>query len=543
MPQKQSPTAKKCFPPQKGPLFGVLWWLATVLIFSYIAGTGGVRALQLVVGVRSLLALTGYVVMQIGLWKAEFKWDEEGSQAYLAAASRGTDVYKDKTPEELQKMVKISNVSIPEAKLKAAFPTPWGFLIGWWLWGLSYLFPISGSATIAPTFYGKIAPIVCFAISFVASVPMSDAVMYRKDNKKKLLSLMFLAGWITLGVCSALDVIEQLPKNVSTPESASSLAWFLCMAGPLTVIVSQKILFGARKMGTFWETQGKPNFNPIVYNMGGPLFVWAWFLFWMGTCALPVSQLGSGGGLWGSSGSTDHALAYATPGGGFYESALATIPLFTNCRTLVAFVSGCGMVPIVRFLDYAHDLDGPWMNERTYKRTGKVFSRWWLGTDGTYFGLFLESPVPFVIMWTLFGLSSWFTSPYSNAVDPGTREFIIFANCLTQGVDAGILIQQNLYAGNMAGKQKFSVPFVLLFVALAVNIGSSWGWRALKFSIPGAVLIVLGQKTVFGARRRGDYTMQHNGKANPYASVYVYTWGEVFFMMGWILICWGASMP
>ena len=70
-----------------------------------------------------------------------------------------------------------------------------------------------------------------------------------------------------------------------------------------------------------------------------------------------------------------------------------------------------------------------------------------------------------------------------------------------------------------------------------------WGWKALFLSLPGAMLIILGQKTVFGDRRRGDYTMQNGGRANPYEKVLVYSWGEVFFMMGWILICWGAAMP
>ena len=119
----------------------------------------------------------------------------------------------------------------------------------------------------------------------------------------------------------------------------------------------------------------------------------------------------------------------------------------------------------------------------------------------------------------------------------------MLVNCVIQGLDAGILIQQNLYAGNMEGKNKYSLPFVFLFITLALNIGSHWGWKALGLSLPGALLIILGQKTVFGDRRRGDYTMQNSGRANPYEKVLVYSWGEVFFMMGWILICWGASLP
>ena len=131
----------------------------------------------------------------------------------------------------------------------------------------------------------------------------------------------------------------------------------------------------------------------------------------------------------------------------------------------------------------------------------------------------------------------------NNTVDPPALSWVMLVICIIQGIVAGILIQQNLYAGNMAGKNKFSIPFVILFLALAIIVGTRINWYALILSLPGAILIVLGQKTVFGARKRGDYTMQNNGRANPYVKVFVYSWGEVFFMMGWILICWGASLP
>ena len=141
-------------------------------------------------------------------------------------------------------------------------------------------------------------------------------------------------------------------------------------------------------MGTFWEASGKPNFSPIVYNMGSPLFVWGWFLFWLGSCGIPIYKelLDSAS----SSTGVDLGEANATfPGNDIYAQESPSIPLFLNVRTLLAFVAGCGMVPVVGFLDYSHDLDGPWLGENT---EGKVFGKWWLGTDGTYFGVFLESP-------------------------------------------------------------------------------------------------------------------------------------------------------
>jgi len=150
---------------------------------------------------------------------------------------------------------------------------------------MSYLFPMNPTKDIDPSPFGIAAcvAIVCFAISYVASVPMSDAVMTRNGPKKKKLSLIFLLGWITLGVMSGLDVASD--KNLDKSHAGSRC---LCiMFGPFTVILSQKILFGARKTGTFWDEKGTPNFNPIVYSMGGPLFVWGWFMFWIGTCGTP----------------------------------------------------------------------------------------------------------------------------------------------------------------------------------------------------------------------------------------------------------------
>lgn len=90
------------------------------------------------------------------------------------------------------------------------------------------------------------------------------------------------------------------------------------------------------------------------------------------------------------------------------------------------------------------------------------------------------------------------------------RTWIVFVLCLLQGIDAGILIQTALYKGDMAKKTKFSMPFVLMFLTLGVMLGFNPDFShlngngiGLPLGIFGAIFVILGQKTVFGDRKRG----------------------------------------
>jgi len=60
-------------------------------------------AYHLVLGFRAAVALLGYLIMQIGLWRAELRWDEMGSSAYLEVAAKMVEqeVSGGMTPEEL----------------------------------------------------------------------------------------------------------------------------------------------------------------------------------------------------------------------------------------------------------------------------------------------------------------------------------------------------------------------------------------------------------------------------------------------------------
>lgn len=417
-------------------------------------------------GPRSLLALVGAVTLVGGVWYVDRTWDEKGSAAYARAKGRAEDD---------------SNVVVPEQDLDAAFKFPAAFLLGWALFALSYLFPTDGSAALDLRPVNLVAVAFSLSLAGIASVPMGNAVRNRDTARKQKLAMGFLLSWVGLTIASGFSA------NTGAP------SFILCGAGAISIIASMRILWKHRKMGDSWEQAGRPNPNAVVYNLGGPLFVFGWFLFWVGMSA--TTDVASGGGL----------------------------PIYFNARTALAFFAGCGMVPVVMMVDYAHDEGGKYVG---------------FGTDGAHFGRFLETPIPFVLMWTLFGLSS-FLQPDNSLVTSDTRRWLLLANCVLQAIVAGILIQNALYQGNATRKNRLSVVFLLLFVALAVNIGFSGG-LPLYLAVPGALLVILGQKTVFGDRKRGDYWMVHK-EVNP--NPIVYSVGEPLFAAGWILLSLAMASP
>ena len=75
--------------PQKGPMMEALWLFILIGAIGGVAGvTSNANVIYLLIGMRSMIALAGYLVMQVGLWAAENKWDAEGSTAWLDAASK-----------------------------------------------------------------------------------------------------------------------------------------------------------------------------------------------------------------------------------------------------------------------------------------------------------------------------------------------------------------------------------------------------------------------------------------------------------------------
>jgi hypothetical protein len=152
--------------------------------------------LVVIFGARSILSLVGIALLVAGVWHVDRTWDEEGSKAYVQAAS-GTGSTTSKEGTSL-----LNAVTISQEALDAAFPFPWAFLLGWFLYGAAYLFSVNGGNGIAFTSWAVMGFLASLALGVIASVPMGEAVKNRDSEKKTKLGMMFVFTWLILTVAT-----------------------------------------------------------------------------------------------------------------------------------------------------------------------------------------------------------------------------------------------------------------------------------------------------------------------------------------------------
>lgn len=368
-----------------------------------------------------------------------------------------------------------------EAELDAALRFPLLFLGGWALFAISYFFPTDGGSSLTFSVTAVLAAISALVLSGVGSLPMADAVRHRRAKRKQILSLMFLLSWVALTVFTGLEAENTLETFI------------FAAAGMVSIVVAMMFLFAHRKMGTVWEKTGAPNPRPVVYNPGGPLFVLGWFLFWL-------------------------AMASASP-----EAGDGYLLFDLNLRTAVAFIAGLGVVFAVFAVDYAHDEGAKYVG---------------FGTDGSALGRLVETPIPFIAKWTLFGLVN-FISPDNGFASPTIRSILILVICLVMGVFVGVFIQSAIYKADGPLMSMLSVGFVTLLALLAIAVSFAGG-AAPYLIVLGVIMVAMSQRHLVQDRKRGNYWIA-NGEPNP--SPIVYSAGALMFPAGWILSSWAISLP
>jgi hypothetical protein len=250
-------------------------------------------------------------------------------------------------------------------------------------------------------------------------------------------------------------------------------------------------------MGESWLRNGRPNWNYVVCNGGGNLFVLGWFLIWLTFSAVHAD-----------------------------EDVLDSphIPIYVNLRSALAFFACAGIVCLTVVTEHVTD-------EYDDLQEG-------LGALGKFFGRFSELflSLGFMAVFGCYGAASFFPA-ITTARMVADAMLTIF--CIMQGRAYGLLFQKAI-PNHDANRWSRLGRIILIVFAFMVVFQAFTGWTSAFFTLIGVVLILLGHRHIMDDRKRGKLYLDTE-KPNP--APLVYSYGPVLYTLGWIFMALAMSIP
>lgn len=428
-------------------------------------------------GPRAFLGLAGISTILAGTWKAENRFDELGVKAFENANAAG-----------LEPVAYFDDVSdINKEELDAACPTPWLIMVGFAILGWANLIPHrNGLLSFGMEFSlpGMIGFVCCLCIGFVLVWPVREA--YNERDFKTMVQSYQVAS--AFGVVLTGAVIA---ANMEGPVLPALLF------GPILSYALYRF-WKNRKMGESWMRNGRPNWNFVVCNGGGNLFVLGCFLFWLSFSAIPLE---------------DEDMLYS-----------AHIPIYISLRSACAFTACLIIVGLTVVTEQVTD-------EYEDLEEG-------LGAIGRIFGRFSELFISlgFLLGFALYGMSSFFPSESTIRM---VFDALLTIVCIMQGRAYGLLFQKAIPSQD-ANRWSRLGRIILIVFGLQVVFQTFTGFTSAVFTVVGIGFIIWGHKNIMDDRKKGKLFLD-TGKPN--ASPLVYSFGPVYTSLGWIFLAIAMAIP
>lgn len=243
---------------------------------------------------------------------------------------------------------------------------------------------------------------------------------------------------------------------------------------------------------------GRPNWNYVVCNGGGNLFVVGWIFFLVGFTAIPGNAV----------------AAIDVP----------QIPIYMTFRSFLAYFSIFVIVLMTILVEYATD-------EHDDLQTG-------LGAIGKFTGRFSELfiSLSFMFSFALYGIASFFPSetPMRIAVD-----IILVLSMIMQGRAYGLSLQKAVPNKDSERRSRLGRIIMVIF-GFVVIFQAFTGWTSCISAMLGVALVAAGDSRMMNDRKRGRLWMETES-VNPAPCVFSY--GPLFYTSGWVLLALAMSVP
>ena len=244
---------------------------------------------------------------------------------------------------------------------------------------------------------------------------------------------------------------------------------------------------------------GRPNWNYVVCNGAGNLYVFGWFLVWLSFSAVSTEQ-------------------------GVFDNSSPHLPIFLNLRSAMSFLSCITIVGLTVATEVVTD-------EYDDFEEG-------LGAVGRLFGRFSELALSLAFMtaFAVYGACSFFPSESTSRL---VFDSVVVILCIIQGRAYGLLFQKAIPHHDAHRWSRLGRIILIVFSFLVV-FQSFTGPTSSIYTMIGAGLILWGHKHMMDDRKKGKLFLD-TGKPN--AAPLVYSFGPVFASLGWIFMAVAMSIP
>ena len=447
------------------------------------------ESLVILLNARSIFSLTGIIFLVVGNWSWNRVWDTY--RPTETVASTGGDGYH----------------SMADSRLPPRFNK--NVAIGWALLAFSFLLDrkkwIGYNEDQSMILYLAIALIVtvgCLQSIFIPRAHL-DGTM---EDLQALYVSMFILSLLTVGFLM-LDLNPDAPSWMG-PIGGLCIAtapYFLFKARRKGEVVDETS--GNTKHGTSASLANIPENRVYVFNLGGPVMVTGWFIWWLAMNAI-----------------------HAMPENFFLQ-------IYNVNRTYVAFAGAVLVVLVYWMTGYALDAT-PSVNDKE-DALDMVKNAPAFGAGNVFFGDANEIPFAMVFAWGVFGFSVFW--PQIVEWVP----FVVFALFLAVGYSmakqqiAG-LREKDLEALSRWGK---CVDVGLILSALA--IGFYRRGVAVVLMVIGLFLVSYGALALHADRKIGRAWIRQADASIPILSnnhPQVFSYGALAFPLGMIILAWGLSV-
>mmetsp|Transcript_9057 Transcript_9057/g.25098 ORF Transcript_9057/g.25098 Transcript_9057/m.25098 type:complete len:272 (+) Transcript_9057:813-1628(+) len=266
------------------------------------------------------------------------------------------------------------------------------------------------------------------------------------------------------------------------------------------------ILWKARLVGDTFDSEGRVNPQPVLYNFGGPVLMFGWFWYWIGMNAMLYIQVGS-----------------FTP----------YLHVYMGLRLFFAMLGAVFIVAVTWFVGYALDEIENLSGEPDRPEgllTGPAF-----GMQGYFCGEVYEVKVFYILAWTALGLTIFFPYDWGDVM-----EWAFLIASIAVGYNMAMIDEEGLRRRDAEAVAEWTkrTRVCLAIIAIIIPLQRGTHYLAILLSVGGAAGLAYGQQLLFADRKRGEQWLDSNETQPPT----VYSYGALLFPLCTFVLAWAASM-